>query len=121
MKTFWALCLVLSVQFNYANNMAATEKDGVSVRIIEKSNHGGSERGSSISAFVDGHYLTIAFTENIGQVLVEVTSVPGGNLETDVVRTPDGMQYYLPLAGDYIVSFTLSNGDEYYGEFTITD
>ena len=25
------------------------------------------------------------------------------------------------LAGDYIVTFTLPNGDEYYGEFTVTD
>ena len=31
------------------------------------------------------------------------------------------IQFYIPLAGDYIVNFTLPNGDEYYGEFTVTD
>lgn len=119
------LGLVVSTAFCYAFDENKTGKenlqDGIPIQVRQHNNHNDPDRGSSISAFVDGHYLTIAFTENIGQVLVEVTSVPGGNLETDVVRTPDGMQYYLPLAGDYIVSFTLSNGDEYYGEFTITD
>ena len=28
---------------------------------------------------------------------------------------------YLPQTGDYIITFTLANGDEYYGEFTVTD
>jgi hypothetical protein len=37
------------------------------------------------------------------------------------VPTPDSYQFYLNQTGDYIITFTLSNGDEYYGEFTITD
>ena len=37
------------------------------------------------------------------------------------VQTPDCYQFYLPLTGDYIITFTLANGDEYYGEFTVTD
>jgi hypothetical protein len=32
-----------------------------------------------------------------------------------------GIANHIPLAGDYIVTFTLPNGDEYYGEFTVTD
>ena len=27
----------------------------------------------------------------------------------------------IPNTGDYIVTFTLPNGDEYYGEFTVTN
>lgn len=27
----------------------------------------------------------------------------------------------IPAAGSYIVNFTLPNGDEYYGEFEVTD
>jgi hypothetical protein len=37
------------------------------------------------------------------------------------MATPNGYQYYIPNTGDYIVTFTLENGDVYYGEFTVTD
>lgn len=78
-------------------------------------------RGSSIHASIDGHYLTVAFTENLGQVAVEITAAAGGYVQTSSCLTPNGLQFYIPLAGDYIVTFTLPNGDEYYGEFTVTD
>jgi len=78
-------------------------------------------RGSSIHASIDGHYLTVAFTENLGQVAVEITTATGGYVQTSSCLTPNGLQFYIPLAGDYIVTFTLPNGDEYYGEFTVTD
>ena len=37
------------------------------------------------------------------------------------VLTPNGMQFYILNVGNYIVTFTLPNGDEYYGEFTVTE
>ncbi len=37
------------------------------------------------------------------------------------VPTPNGLQVYIPNDGNYIVTFTLSNGDVYAGEFTVTD
>ena len=61
------------------------------------------------------------FSENIGPVAIEIFKDSGGNVETHWVETPDGLQTYLPLAGDYLITFTLANGDEYYGEFTVTD
>jgi hypothetical protein len=36
-------------------------------------------------------------------------------------KKPNDLQIYIPNTGDYIVTFTLPNGDEYYGEFTVTD
>ena len=45
----------------------------------------------------------------------------GGYVQTDSCLTPNGLQFYIPNTGDYIVNFTLPNGDEYYGEFTVTD
>ena len=65
--------------------------------------------------------LTVVFTENLGQVAVEVTTALGGNVECLSITTPNGLQIYIPNTGDYIVTFTLPNGDEYYGEFTVTD
>ena len=78
-------------------------------------------KGHTIQASIDGHTLTVMFTENIGQVAIEVFKVTGGAVETFWIQTPDGLQTYIPLAGDYVVTFTLANGDEYYGEFTVTD
>lgn len=37
------------------------------------------------------------------------------------METPSGYLYYIPLVGRYTISFTLSNGDKYYGEFEVTD
>lgn len=95
--------------------------DGYSAITVKVGNVQGTPRGSSIHASIDGHCLTISFSESIGQVAVEVTSVSGVVLRNEATHTPEGLLYYIPLAGDYIVTFTLANGDEYYGEFTVTD
>ena len=78
-------------------------------------------RGSSIQASINGHYLTVVFTENLGQVAIEVTTSTGAPVDGTSTITPTGIQIYIPNTGDYIVTFTLANGDEYYGEFTVTD
>ncbi len=75
-----------------------------------------------INAEVDGHALSIVFTENLGQVSVEVLYASSlGEVETTSVYTPSGVNVYIPNTGSYIVTITLPNGDEYYGEFEVTD
>ena len=121
------LCLALSGAFCYANDVTGIEfgkkgeGDEIPLEVKENTFHGGLDKSSSILASIDGHYLTIAFTENLGQVAVEITTAAGGYVQTSSCLTPNGLQFYIPLAGDYIVTFTLPNGDEYYGEFTVTD
>ena len=95
--------------------------DGFSNIIIKEGNVHSSPKGSTIQATIDGHTLTVVFTENLGQVSVEITTATGANVEYLWVYTPNGIQTYLPLNGDYVITFTLPNGDEYYGEFTVTD
>jgi len=124
MQFVLVLCLILPVAFNHLNGMVGTTMmrgKGIPIEVKEKSVHSSSDRGSSIHASIDGHCLTISFSESIGQVAVEVTSVSGVVLRNEATHTPEGLLYYIPLAGDYIVTFTLANGDEYYGEFTVTD
>ena len=96
-------------------------EDGLSHILIKEGTVQGMPKGSSIQASIDGHYLTVAFTENLGQVAIEITTATGGYVETLSITTPNGLQFYIPNTGDYIVNFTLPNGDEYYGEFTVTD
>lgn len=81
----------------------------------------GAPKGSTIQASINGQILIVMFSENIGQVAVEITTATGATVDCLTTMTPTGFQCYIPDAGDYVVTFTLSNGDEYYGEFTVTD
>jgi hypothetical protein len=123
-KLVLILCLILSGALSYAHGEARTEnekEEGIPLLLILKTQHGGTDKSSSIVPTIDGHYLTVAFTENLGQVVVEITTATGGYVQADSCLTPNGLQFYIPLAGDYIVTFTFPDGDEYYGEFTVTD
>lgn len=95
--------------------------DGFSHILIKEGNSHEIPKNSSIIATLNGHYLTVVFTENLGQVSIEISTATGGYVQADSCITPNGLQFYIPNTGDYIVTFTLPNGDEYYGEFTITD
>lgn len=90
--------------------------------VILESNVQSVPKGSTIQASLDGHWLSVTFTQNIGTLTMELEKVSGPVIfNYSTVPTPDSYQFYLNQTGDYIITFTLSNGDEYYGEFTITD
>ena len=78
-------------------------------------------KGSTIQASIDGHYLTVTYTQDIGTVTMELDKVNGPVIFSFQTLTPDSYGFYLNQTGDYVITFTLSNGDEYYGEFTVTD
>ena len=115
------LGIILPVTFVFANSELSAEKDGVNPVVINKISNTGNDRSSSILASIDGHTLTIVFTENLGQVSIEVSYASGNEVETTSIYTPSGVIIYIPYSGSYIVTFTLPNGDEYYGEFDVTD
>ena len=121
-KLILMLCMVLSGALSYAHGVASTaSKEGTPIVVKQKIIHGGTNKGDAIEPSVDGHYLTVVFTENLGQVIVEITTVSGSAVDYVSMTTPNGYQYYITNTGDYIVTFTLPNGDVYYGEFTVTD
>lgn len=116
------LCLILSGAFSYAHGMARTEKEKVmgDPRLtIQKAQHGGVDKSENIVASIYGHVLSVVFTENLGEVAVEITTISGATVDYFSMLTPNGAQFYIPNAGNYIVTFTLTNGDEYYGEFEV--
>ena len=123
-KLVLMLCLILSGAFCYAHGAARTENEkgeGTPLLLIIKTQQGGTDRSGSIVPSINDHYLTVVFTENLGQVSIEVTTSTGAPVNGTSTITPTGIQIYIPNTGDYIVTFTLANGDEYYGEFTVTD
>ena len=93
----------------------------VSIDLTESTEAGSLDKSNAISPFINGHVLTVLFSENLGQVSVEVATIAGASVQCLSVLTPNGLQVYIPNAGNYIVTFTLSNGDVYAGEFTVTD
>ena len=118
------LCLVLSGTFCQAHGVARQESEKgkeIVIDIKAKVLHGGADRSSSIQASIDGHILAIVFTENLGQVNIDITTDSGATVNYNSMNTPNGVNYYIPNTGSYIVYFTLSNGDQYYGEFEVTD
>lgn len=118
------LCLILSGAFCHASGVAGTENGkevGTPKIVIIKAQHGGIDKSGSIEASIDGYTLTVAFTENLGQVSIEIATTTGVTVDCMSMLTPDGFQFFIPNTGDYIVTFTLPNGDEYYGEFTVTE
>lgn len=95
--------------------------DGYSHILIKESKVEGSPKGSTIQAVIDGHNLSVYFSQDIGVVTVDITTAAGATVTSFGVLTPDGLSFYIPSEGDYIAYFTLSNGDVYYGEFTVMD
>ena len=95
--------------------------DGYSHINIKEADVQGVPKSSSIDASINGHTLSIVFLENLGQVTIDVSLVAGGEVETQSTPTPNGVNIYIASTGSYVVTFTLSNGDEYYGEFEVTD
>ena len=112
------VCMLGAIGLSNANNLVS--RDELTV-LAKKSGDEKTNIAESISADINGHSLTVAFLQNIGQVSIEIANVFGVTLNIEATDTPSGYMYYIPLTGNYTVTFTLENGDEYYGEFEITD
>jgi hypothetical protein len=118
------LILIVSGMINNAFSAASSANaigEGIPIEIIESASTSTPSKTSSIQATIDGHTLSVVFLENLGQVTIDVSLVGGGEVETQSTPTPNGVIIYIPDTGSYIVTFTLSNGDAYYGEFEVTD
>ena len=119
------LCLVLSGAISYAYGLVGTVNqkgtDGVPINLKELGGLSGLDKSNSIIATLNDNVLTVAFTENLGQVSIEIATTTGVTVDCMSMLTPNGFQFFIPNTGDYIVTFTLPNGDEYYGEFTVTE
>ena len=122
-QTLLMLCFTILGAFCFAKseNRTLIVEDGITIGLKEATSCSGFDKSNSIQASINGHVLSIVFLENLGQVNVVVSYATGGEVDTDAVATPNGVNFYIPSTGSYIVTFTLPNGDVYYGEFEVTD
>ncbi len=117
-----ALLLGLLMPAVWCGAHGTISMDGYSQIIIKENNLHGITKGNTIQATLDGHWHSVTFTQDVGTLTMELEMVSGPVIfNYPTVQTPDSYQFYLNQTGDYIITFTLSNGDEYYGEFTITN
>ena len=105
----------------WGNALGTVSNDGFSHITIRGTTVQDHPRANSILASINGHTLTVTFTENLGDVQIDITTASGGAVSYGHVWTPDSYIAYIPNTGAYIVTITLGNGDEYYGEFEVTD
>ena len=120
-KTKQALLLLFLLLTPWSRAACSFIVDGYSTIVIKDGSVQGVPRGDSIEAYINGHFLTVTFTEYLGDVQVEVTTASGSPVDYRHVWTPDSFAAQIVNTGEYIVTITLPNGDEYYGEFEVTD
>ena len=118
---FYVLLISLLIAAFWCNANSIRISDHYSVVNIKEGHVENTPKGSTILASINGHTLTVTFTENLGDVLVEVTTASGGTVDYGQVWTPDSFIAYIYSTGSYVVTITLENGDEYYGEFEVVD
>ena len=105
----------------WGNALGTVSIDGFSHITIHGTTVQGNPRTNSILASINGHTLTVTFLENLGNVQIDITTATGGAVSYGHVWTPDSYIAYITNTGSYVVTITLENGDEYYGEFEVTD
>lgn len=120
-KQFFILLIYLLLPTTWVGAVGTNISDGYSSITINEAKVQGVPKSSYIQASIDGHTLTVVFSEGLGEVVVEVTDSNGGLVDLVGFWPPDSYVAYIFATGSYVVTFTLSNGDEYYGEFEVTD
>lgn len=78
-KTF-ILLLGLIFPVAWCGAVGTNTTDGYSNITVKEAKVQGPPKGSTIQATIDGHWLTVIFTENLGQVSVEITTATGASV-----------------------------------------
>ncbi|MDD7276821.1 MAG: hypothetical protein PUH39_04030 [Bacteroidales bacterium] len=109
------------ISLGNANNTVTVTEDKLTVRANTDNSNEKTNVAESIFADISGHKLTVAFSQNLGEVSIDISTASGATISCLSVQTPTGYQYFVQNAGSYVITFTLPNGDKYYGEFEVTD
>ena len=74
--------------------------DGHNTILVKGAHVENTPKGNSIHASINGHVLTVYFSENLGQVAIEVTTAAGTPMDCLSTQTPTGVNLYVPHAGE---------------------
>jgi hypothetical protein len=122
-KTFTLLfALLLQAAFVLEAKQVSTQEkfDLIAIYAGMENNH--TERNPPISGDVASHMLTISIQQNVGIAQIMVKDSNGAIVEIDhIMSSPNTSCYYISEAGYYRIDIVLSNGDIYYGYFTVYD
>lgn len=123
-RFIFKFCLLFATTLICVQVLAKTSKEiveGIPIEIHKTTGTNSNDKSSSIQAIIEGHVLSVLFLEDLGQVSIDVARVPVGETQMQSTPTPHGVNFYIYNTGSYTVTFALANGDEYFGEFTVTD
>lgn len=121
-KTF-TLLFALLLQAAFVLEAKQTSiKEGVVIIISSLNHHVDQDRSQAITADITSHILTISIQQNVGIAQIMVRDSNGAIVEIDhIMSSPNTSCYYISEAGYYRIDIVLSNGDIYYGYFTVYD
>ena len=121
-KTF-TLLFALLLQAAFVLEAKQTSiKEGVVIIISSLNHHVDQDRSQAITVDITSHILTISIQQNVGIAQIMVRDSNGAIVEIDhIMSSPNTSCYYISEAGYYRIDIVLSNGDIYYGYFTVYD
>ncbi|MBO7287456.1 MAG: DUF3244 domain-containing protein [Bacteroidales bacterium] len=117
--------LILFVLFGFLGTEAKQNEALENVDIISRYNgiYGSTEnRNPPISVDITSHTLTISILQNVGITQIMIKDANGAMVALDnMISSPNTTCIYISNAGYYRIDIVLSNGDIYYGYFTVYD
>ena len=122
-KTFTLLfALLLQAAFVLEAKQVSTQEEFDLISIYSASHHVDTDRYRIITADITSHMLTISIHQNVGIAQIMIRDSNGAMVELgNILTSPETTCIYISECGYYRVDIVLSNGDIYYGYFTVRD
>ena len=122
-KSFTLLfALLLQAAFVLEAKQIST-KEGVDIISVYSAIHNSStDRNLPISVDIMSHTLIVSIHQNVGIAQIMIRDSNGAMVELgNILTSPETTCIYISECGYYRVDIVLSNGDIYYGYFTVRD
>ena len=89
------------ISLGNANNTVTVTEDKLTVRANTENGNEKTNVAESIFADISGHKLTVAFSQNLGEVSIDISTASGATIFCLSVQTPTGYQLMIPCGGSY--------------------
>ena len=122
-KSFTLLfALLLQAAFVLEAKQVSTKEEFDLISIYSASHNVVTERHHIITADITSHMLTVSIHQNVGIAQIMIRDSNGAMVELgNILTSPETTCIYISECGYYRIDVVLSNGDIYYGYFTVRD